>query len=135
VQIFVLLNEVQPRGGATLVLTGSHRLVPRYIEPGDNGPHPRQLRRVMGAAHPWLRELWERTDGSNGDRVQQFMVDGASVEGVPLRVVELSGRAGDVFMMHCDTFHCAAPNCGDQPRMMATNMIRREGPPADQPSS
>jgi len=41
-------------------------------------------------------------------------------------VVELAGRAGDVFFMHCDTFHTAAPNCLDQPRMMATNIIRLE---------
>ncbi|TCO18634.1 phytanoyl-CoA dioxygenase PhyH [Kribbella steppae] len=54
------------------------------------------------------------------------MVDGFEVDGVPLRAVELAGRAGDVFFMHCDTFHTAAPNCLDQPRMMATNIIRLE---------
>jgi hypothetical protein len=132
VQIFVLLNEIRPRGGATLVLTGSHRLLPRYVDPGDDGPHPRSLRKKLGSVHPWLRDLWEGTSGV--DRVQRYLDEGAEVEGVPLRVVELSGQAGDVFLMHCDTFHCAAPNCGDQPRMMATNMISRaplpEGPPS-----
>ncbi len=119
-QLFVLLNDIRPRGGATLVLTGSHHLVGRYAPAGD-GPHPKRLRRELGAAHPWLRELW---GGDDGDRVQRYMVDGFEVDGVPLRVVELAGRAGDVFFMHCDTFHTAAPNCLDQPRMMATNMIR-----------
>lgn len=135
VQIFVLLNDIRPRGGATLVLTGSHRLVTKYADPAEDGPHPKRLRRVIGAAHPWVRGLWARDAGTNTDRVQRFMVEGAEVDGVPLRVVELAGRAGDAFFMHCDTFHSAAPNCLDQPRMMATNMIRRELPPAGPPSS
>ncbi|MFG1816977.1 phytanoyl-CoA dioxygenase family protein [Kribbella sp. NPDC049174] len=126
VQLFVLLNDIRPRGGATLVLTGSHHLVSRYADPADDGPHPKRLRRQLGAAHPWLRELW---GGEGGDRVQRYMVDGFEVDGVPQRVVELAGRAGDVFLMHCDTFHTAAPNCLDQPRMMATNMIRLEQGP------
>jgi ectoine hydroxylase-related dioxygenase (phytanoyl-CoA dioxygenase family) len=42
---------------------------------------------------------------------------------VDLRVVELTGRAGDAYVMHCDTFHAAAPNTSDEPRMMATNVI------------
>lgn len=133
VQIFVLLNEIQPGGGATLVLSGSHRLIPRYVEPGDDGPHPRSLRKKLGAAHPWLRDLWEGTSGV--DRRQRYLEEGAELEGVQLRVVELAGQAGDVFLMHCDTFHCAAPNCGDQPRMMATNMISRAPLPAGQPLS
>ncbi len=120
VQMFVLLNDIRPRGGATLVLTGSHQLVSKYADPAEDGPHPKRLRRSLGAAHPWLRELWE--DGDN--RIQRYMVDGFEVDGVPLRVVELAGRAGDVFFMHCDAFHAAAPNCLDQPRMMATAMIR-----------
>jgi hypothetical protein len=121
-QMFVLLNDIRPRGGATLVLTGSHHLVSKYADPTEDGPHPKRLRRELGAVHPWLRELWDG-DGDR-DRVQRYMVDGFEVDGVPLRVVELAGRAGDVFFMHCDTFHSAAPNCLDQPRMMATNMIR-----------
>ena len=121
VQVFVLLNDIRPRGGATLVLTGSHHLVSRYADPAEDGPHPKRLRQVLGSAHPWLRELWSGDGGV--DRVQRYMVDGFEVDGVPLRVVELSGGAGDVFFMHCDTFHAAAPNCLDEPRMMATNMI------------
>jgi hypothetical protein len=119
VQMFVLLDDIGPRGGATVVLTGSHQLVSRYADPAEDGPHPKRLRRSLGEAHPWLRGLWEGGD----NRIQRYMVDGAEVDGVPLRVVELAGRAGDVFFMHCDTFHSAAPNCLDQPRMMASAMI------------
>lgn len=51
------------------------------------------------------------------------MREGSVVDGVPLRSVELTGEAGDVFLMHCDCFHTAAPDCSDRPRMMATEMV------------
>ncbi|GAB3411681.1 phytanoyl-CoA dioxygenase family protein [Flindersiella endophytica] len=135
VQYFALLNDIEPSGGATLVLTGSHRLLRDYADAGDDGPHPKRLRQKLGAEHPWLRALWERDAAPGVDRVRRYLDEGGEADGVPLRVVELCGQAGDVFMMHCDTFHCAAPNCGDQPRMMATGMIRRAEPPAGRPSS
>lgn len=135
VQMFVLLNEVRPQGGGTLVLSGSHHLVARFTDPADDGPHPRELRRSMASAHPWLRDLWVGGADETGDRKQRFMAEGTVIDGVPVRVVELSGSPGDVFVMHCDTLHRVAPNCLDQPRMMATNMIGREPAPEGQPSS
>ncbi|MEV0289330.1 MULTISPECIES: phytanoyl-CoA dioxygenase family protein [unclassified Kribbella] len=124
VQMFVLLNDIRPQGGATLVLTGSHHLVARYADPAEDGPHPKRLRKVLTGVDPWLRQLWVRDDANGNDRVRRYLADGGEVDGVPLRVVELTGQAGDAYFMHCDTFHSAAPNCGDAPRMMATNMIR-----------
>jgi hypothetical protein len=32
------------------------------------------------------------------------MIDGTRIRDVELRVLELTGRAGDAFVMHCDTF-------------------------------
>ena len=57
------------------------------------------------------------------DRIQHYMNDGTVVDGVPLRVVELTGQPGDVILMHCDCFHAAAPNRLTEPRMMLTGMI------------
>jgi hypothetical protein len=53
------------------------------------------------------------------------MIDGTRIRDVELRVLELTGRAGDVFVMHCDTLHAAAPNCHDEPGLMATNLVLR----------
>jgi hypothetical protein len=90
------------------------------------------------AAHPWLRGLWERggnngEDGSDGgdggggsddaDRIQRYMNDGTVIDGVPLRVVELTGEPGDVILMRCDCFHVVAPNRLAEPRMMLTGMV------------
>jgi Phytanoyl-CoA dioxygenase (PhyH) len=113
VQFFVFLNEVRPRGGGTLVLTGSHRLVAPYLRAGEAFRMP-QVRAAL-AAHPWLRGLWEP-----GGR---YLNDGTVIDGVPLRVVELTGEPGDVVLMHCDCFHAAAPNRLTEPRMMLTEMI------------
>ena len=59
----------------------------------------------------------------DGDRIQRYMNDGTIIDGVPLRVVELTGEPGDVIVMHSDTFHAAAPNRLTEPRMMLTEMI------------
>jgi hypothetical protein len=40
------------------------------------------------------------------------------VEGVPLRVVELTGGPGDMVFCHPVMVHCAAPNRGTRPRFM-----------------
>lgn len=119
VQFFAFLDQVRPRGGGTLVLTGSHRLVAPYLDDGEAFRMPRV--RAALAAHPWLRELWE--PGHGGDRIQRYMRDGTVVDGVPLRVIELTGEPGDVVLMHSDCFHAAAPNRLAEPRMMLTEMI------------
>nr|WP_221380972.1 phytanoyl-CoA dioxygenase family protein [Actinoplanes polyasparticus] len=122
-QLFMILQDLPARGGGTLVLTGSHRLVTRYIDDTGKAPHPSSLRRALGG-NSWLRELWEPPEHAGGEqRVRRYMMDGLRIDDVDLRVVEVTGRAGDVYVMHCDTFHAAAPNIHDRPRIMATNIV------------
>jgi ectoine hydroxylase-related dioxygenase (phytanoyl-CoA dioxygenase family) len=46
-------------------------------------------------------------------------MDGETVvDGVPLRVVELTGEPGDMVFCHPVMVHCAAPNRGVRPRFM-----------------
>jgi ectoine hydroxylase-related dioxygenase (phytanoyl-CoA dioxygenase family) len=40
------------------------------------------------------------------------------LDGVPLRVVELTGEPGDMVFCHPVMLHCAAPNRGKWPRFM-----------------
>jgi Phytanoyl-CoA dioxygenase (PhyH) len=119
VQFFAFVSQVRSRGGGTLVLTGSHRLVAPYLSLGEafrlDGV------RTSLAAHPWLRGLW--TPGPDGDRIQRYLNDGIVIGGVRLRVVELTGEPGDVILMHSDCFHAAAPNRLTEPRMMLTGMV------------
>ena len=52
------------------------------------------------------------------------MQEGAVVGGVPVRVVELSGEAGDLVIGHNWLLHAGAPNSGTQPRMMRVQRVR-----------
>ncbi len=51
------------------------------------------------------------------------------VEGVPLRVAELTGEPGDMVFCHPLMVHCVAPNRGTRPRFMRikTQVLTHEG--------
>jgi hypothetical protein len=55
---------------------------------------------------------------SPADRIAAFMDRETTVEGVPLRVVELTGEPGDMVLCHPVMVHCVAPNQGTWPRLM-----------------
>jgi ectoine hydroxylase-related dioxygenase (phytanoyl-CoA dioxygenase family) len=46
------------------------------------------------------------------------------IDGVDLRVVELSGAAGDVVVFHPWLFHAAASNRAPEPRMMVGQNVQ-----------
>ena len=72
-------------------------------------------------SHPWIRDLM--STGGPGDRVGRFMHEETLIDGIPVRVVELTGAAGDVVLMHPWMFHAPAANCCPTPRMMASGTI------------
>jgi ectoine hydroxylase-related dioxygenase (phytanoyl-CoA dioxygenase family) len=115
VTVFVVLAELRPCGGGTLILTGSHQLVRQY---GQHNVKNRAQRNLLGARDRWLAELWSRLPDPAPERRQRYLEKGAVVDGVALRVVEITGRPGDAFLMRAETFHAVAPNALDQPRMM-----------------
>jgi len=68
------------------------------------------------ARSAWFKALCS----AGGERVERFMVDGDELDGVRVRVVEATGNAGDVCLMHPWMLHNIAMNCADRPRMMMT---------------
>jgi hypothetical protein len=56
-------------------------------------------------------------------RVRLFMEEGAEVDGAPVRVREMLGDPGDVFLMHPLTLHAPTPNVRSAPRMMLTQFV------------
>jgi hypothetical protein len=118
--VLAFLAPVEAGCGGTLTLTGSHALVERLVraKPESRG-HSLRIRNMLMRSHPWLRDLFAG-DGRS-DRTQRFMIDGAVVDDIPLRVVELTGAAGDAFLMHPWQFHVASMNCGTVPRLMVSH--------------
>ena len=125
INVFAFLAPVLPAGGGTLVLAGSHHLVRSYTASHPEGGqiHSPTMKAALGSAHPWLNELW--TKGSGIDRSRRYLRDGAVIEGIPLRVVELTGVPGDAFLMNSLLLHAPAPNSQPTPRMMLIQMISR----------
>ncbi|MBW2282682.1 MAG: phytanoyl-CoA dioxygenase family protein [Deltaproteobacteria bacterium] len=122
--IFAFIADVPARGGGTPVVVGGHRLVRAFVEsrPEQVKLEMKVSRRNFLDSDPWLRALAARTD--TGNRIERFMEREHEIDGVPVRVAELTGEAGDVIVAHPWLLHVLAPNCGDRLRMGMAQRIR-----------
>jgi ectoine hydroxylase-related dioxygenase (phytanoyl-CoA dioxygenase family) len=114
------IGSVAARGGGTLILSGSPRLLiqqERRIPASQRRDSITMSWNRLHRSHPWLMALTGQAP-SPADRVAAFMDAETSVEGVPLRVVELTGEPGDMVFCHPVMVHCVAPNRGAWPRFM-----------------
>lgn len=91
VQAFFLLDDVAPRGGATLALAGSHRIPSGSRESSA-------LRSALRGGESRQRELEE----------------------LGVSLLEMSGRMGDVFLMDMRVLHTPSINTTKNLRLMAT---------------
>jgi Phytanoyl-CoA dioxygenase (PhyH) len=123
VQVFLLVDRIEPRSGGTLFAAGSHRLVDalRRRRPPDWPGASSEVRRSLARDVPWLRELWSQRPGE--DRIARFMGGVTAADGADLQVLEAVGEPGDVLAMHPWVLHAPAPNCGARPRMLLTERI------------
>jgi ectoine hydroxylase-related dioxygenase (phytanoyl-CoA dioxygenase family) len=122
IRTHALFGDVAPRGGGSLIVSGSHRLIHAYLTRNPPSPHARAAdhRRHL-QRHPYLRDL--HTDGAPGARVARFMERTEEHDGIPLRIVENAGTAGDVMLLHPLLLHVAAPNNSRHPRFLLSGGI------------
>ena len=117
--VFACLAPVRPRGGGTLVVTGSHRLT------GEGGRYTglrsARVRDRLAADHPWFRDLL--TEGEEPGRTARLLGTTCRIDDVDLAIVELTGGTGDAFVMHPRLLHAVAPNTGDTPRLMLLHFV------------
>jgi hypothetical protein len=124
VKLFAFVGEVGPRGGGTMVLPGTHRLVDRYREalPAPVGAGKENWQAFM-RRHQWLARLLDGADLPDHGRA--LVGAAGEIDGVPVQVVELTGSPGDVVLTHRHVFHARSPDTGDAPRLMLGKEIRR----------
>jgi len=117
--VAAFVGDVRPAGGGTTVLAGSPRLLlQKRAEFGAGRGELETMRRDrFSRCDPWLAALTGHAP-SPPDRIAAFMGEGATVDGVDLRVVELTGEPGDMVFCHPLLLHCVAPNCRETPRFM-----------------
>ena len=123
-RVFAILAPLEPQGGATLVAEGSHVLAEREAHAAGHQLRSAEVRKRL-ARHAWIRDL--ATPGDRKARVGRFMDEPTEVDGVDLRVTEMTGEPGDVWMMHPNCLHAGAPNVRNGPRMVVTQWIYAEG--------
>ena len=113
VQVFMFLDAVQPRGGGTLVIAGSHRLL----------NHGRLIKvkgfRSLLSRDDFFRELYSEALG-DADRAR-LLGRTTTVGDVELEVMELTGAPGDGYLLDPRVLHTGAPNATAHPRIMATH--------------
>lgn len=117
IRVFTFLEPVHSRGGGTCYVEGSNRVVMdrvRNAAPGE-GLRSADIKAILQREEPWFRSLFSR---GGEDRERRFMVEGGSARGVAVRVKELTGQPGDVYVMHPAMLHTIAGNALDRPRMM-----------------
>jgi len=122
VRTHALLGDVAPRAGGTLIISGSHRLVHKHFT--DNPPAPgtpgAECRKLL-LRHPYIRDL--HTEGEAIKRAARFMERAEDHGGIPLQVVENTGKAGDVILLHPLVLHVATPNNGNTPRFLLSGGV------------
>jgi ectoine hydroxylase-related dioxygenase (phytanoyl-CoA dioxygenase family) len=110
VQLFTFLEPVEPQGGGTLVIAGSHRLL------NDRGVLKMKDITATLKSERFFRRLDVWQDGELPE---------GWVHGVPVRMIELTGNPGDAWLIDLRLLHSAAPNVSDRPRIMATHRFVR----------
>jgi hypothetical protein len=127
--VFTFYSEVRPQGGGTLAVSGSHRLLARFLRalPPDDPRKHANLRKRFGSSCPWLAELTRGAADAAG-RIARFMQTATEVDGIPVRVIELTGAPGDAILCHPSIVHAVSPNRADVPRFMRAKTLETRAP-------
>jgi len=126
VRVFTCLAKLPPGGGGTLAVAGSYRLAENLaLNGGFDRMRSGDLRKVLVSRHRWLKNL--ETPDKNADRIHDFMETTTTIGDADLRVVEMTGEPGDVFLMHPLMMHASSSNCLTVPRMVLSTTVYRRG--------
>ena len=127
-RVFSFLSDVEPSGGGTLIISGSHRVVADYVKTlsaEERNAGYAKVRDRMHGSLPWFKRLTEGNE-HDPDRIHSLMERSGRVGDVEVRVEQLCGNAGDVVLMHPWVAHTGSPIRGDKPRFMLAKNLYSE---------
>ena len=121
---FTFVGQVRPRGGGTLVLSGSHHLTWKLCQRSGGFAETSEMKTALTDESPWFADLWGGAVSSPG-RLHEYLERGVVVDGIEIGVVELCGDHGDVVLMNPRCLHAPAPNTNAVPRLMLSDFLDR----------
>ena len=115
--MFTFLDTVMPRGGGTMVVTGSHHLL-------NDGTfvRSRDIKKRLRKKYKYFHTLTKR-DWPNPE---QYLSTPSNVDDIELQVAELHGEPGDVYLMDLRLLHTISTNTASIPRLMVTQRYHLE---------
>jgi ectoine hydroxylase-related dioxygenase (phytanoyl-CoA dioxygenase family) len=120
-RMFAILAPLAAKGGGTLVVTGSHRIVQTLVDERGFEQCSGEVRKRLKAKHRWFRELM--SSDRDRERIARFMNAPTEIDGVAVQVEEMTGEPGDLFLMHPAALHAAAPNALAAPRLVLAQFV------------
>ena len=137
---FVFLDEIEHGGGATVMISSTHRQgqriaqkvgVPnaallRAYDAKVKGMSDHLEKEIILAPHLLLKNLsqeseWFRSlsdDETSEQRIIKFMEEGTYLNGVEHKVVEFTGRPGDIILLDPRCLHSSSAISGDKARQV-----------------
>ena len=128
VRLFTCLDKPAPGGGGTVFVAGPHELLKNLVrQEGVEKLHSADARKVLIRTCPWIERLCSFDERI--DRVREFMKSEAVVSRLWLRVVEMTGEPGDLWLTDPLMLHARAQNCAEVPRLVLSSIVHRREVP------
>ena len=108
------------------MVEGAHTATMQFaknLTPKERKLKLRLLRKRFEPSKPRLAELSGHRSRPSG-RTDYFMNEPTEVDGGPLRVIEMTGEAGDFILCHPFFWHKTSSNVLDYPRFMRTKDVK-----------
>lgn len=124
---FAVFSHIEPQGGGTLLLAGSHHLLDRFfaaMTPAEQAAKMKKYRERFHRSSPYLAALTGKAP-YDGDRIARFMAEAGDDNGIAVQVVEVTGQPGDAFLCHPSLLHAVSANRRAVARLMRLTQARK----------
>lgn len=108
--VFFVLDDVAHKGGGTAFLSGFHRL-----DDAQTQDHSSAIYKSLRAKSDFFNRLFDMKSNSLNWEIGTK----ETVEDVEIELLEMTGSAGDIYIVDSLLFHTVTPNHGTNPRFMA----------------